>query len=146
MKSTNEQVLDAVDGAMCGEQAEKFCIIRSHMNCPALYKLNLKSVILSVAEIYLPQLNLVMTVLGIQSYFAIGIISGIGVDMSVFPTSKHLCSWAGLTPQNNESAGKKKLPELAALVPTSNRFSFNVHLLLLRPGKSFPKSIYVIRG
>lgn len=28
--------------------------------------------------------------------------------MSVFPTSKHLCSWAGLTPQNNESAGKKK--------------------------------------
>ena len=23
-------------------------------------------------------------------------------------TSKHLCSWAGLTPQNNESAGKKK--------------------------------------
>ena len=39
---------------------------------------------------------------------AIGIISEIGVDMSVFPTSKHLCSWAGLTPQNNESAGKKK--------------------------------------
>lgn len=27
--------------------------------------------------------------------------------MSVFPTSKHLCSWAGLTPQNNESANKK---------------------------------------
>ena len=28
--------------------------------------------------------------------------------MSVFLSSKHLCSWAGLTPQNNESAGKKK--------------------------------------
>ena len=28
--------------------------------------------------------------------------------MSVFPTAKHLCSWAGLTPQNNKSAGKKK--------------------------------------
>lgn len=27
--------------------------------------------------------------------------------MSVFPTSKHACSWAGVTPQNNESAGKK---------------------------------------
>lgn len=23
-------------------------------------------------------------------------------------SAKHLCSWAGLTPQNNESAGKKK--------------------------------------
>ena len=32
----------------------------------------------------------------------------IGPDMSVFKSAKHLCSWAGLTPQNNESAGKKK--------------------------------------
>jgi hypothetical protein len=28
--------------------------------------------------------------------------------MSVFETSKQLTSWAGLTPQNQESAGKKK--------------------------------------
>jgi len=36
------------------------------------------------------------------------ILVEIGVDMNVFESSKHLCSWAGLTPQNNESAGKKK--------------------------------------
>lgn len=29
--------------------------------------------------------------------------------MSVFSTFKHIFSWAGLTPQNNESAGKKKI-------------------------------------
>jgi hypothetical protein len=28
--------------------------------------------------------------------------------MESFPSAKHLCSWAGLTPTNNESAGKKK--------------------------------------
>jgi len=44
----------------------------------------------------------------IDIYTAIRIIAEIGVDMSVFGTSKKLCSWAGLTPQNNESAGKKK--------------------------------------
>lgn len=33
--------------------------------------------------------------------------------MSVFPTSKHLCFWAGLTPQNNESAGKKKTTRIS---------------------------------
>lgn len=33
--------------------------------------------------------------------------------MSVFPTSKHLCSWARLTPQNNESAGKKKTTRIS---------------------------------
>ena len=38
----------------------------------------------------------------------IGIISEIGVNMEAFPSAKHLCSWAGLTPTNNESAGKKK--------------------------------------
>jgi transposase len=36
------------------------------------------------------------------------VISEIGANMDVFPTAKHLCSWAGLTPTNNESAGKKK--------------------------------------
>ena len=41
-------------------------------------------------------------------FTAITIISEIGVDMNVFPTAKNLCSWAGLTPTNNESAGKKK--------------------------------------
>lgn len=108
MKATNEQVLAAVDGEMCAEQAEKLRIIRSHMSSLDLCKANLESLILSTAEKYLPQLNLVMTVPGIQAYSAISVISEIGVDMSVFPTSKHLCSWAGLTPQNNESAGKKK--------------------------------------
>jgi len=33
--------------------------------------------------------------------------------MSVFPSSKHLCSWAGLAPQNNESAGKKKTTRIS---------------------------------
>jgi hypothetical protein len=39
---------------------------------------------------------------------AIAIIGEIGVDMSVFFSVRHLCSWAGVVPANNESAGKKK--------------------------------------
>ena len=35
------------------------------------------------------------------------IISEIGIDMSRFPSAKHLASWVGLCPGNNESAGKK---------------------------------------
>ena len=112
-KATDEEVLAAVDGEMCAEQAEKLRIIRSHMDNLEMCKANLESLILTTAEKYLPQLNLVMTVPGIRSFAAIGIISEIEVDMSVFPTSKHLCSWAGLTPQNNESAGKKKTTRIS---------------------------------
>ena len=39
---------------------------------------------------------------------ALFILSEIGADMSVFESDRHLCSWAGLTPANNESASKKK--------------------------------------
>ena len=113
LKATDEQILAAVDGEMCVEQAEKLRIIRSHTDGLELCKANLESLILSVAQKYLSQLELVMTVPGIQAFAAIGIISEIGVDMSVFPTSKHLCSWAGLTPQNNESAGKKKTTRIS---------------------------------
>ena len=113
IKTPKEKVQAAVDGAMCPEQAEKLRIIRSHMENLQLCKANLESLILETAKKYLPQLELVMTVPGIQAYSAIGILAEIGVDMSVFPTSKHLCSWAGLTPQNNESAGKKKTTRIS---------------------------------
>ena len=36
------------------------------------------------------------------------IIVEIGVNMDPFPTEMHLSSWSGMSPGNNESAGKKK--------------------------------------
>lgn len=113
MKATDAEILAAVDGEICPEQAEKLRIIRSHMDSLELCRLNTESLILSVAEKYIPQINLISTVPGIRSFAAIGVLSEIGADMSVFPTSKHLCSWAGLTPQNNESAGKKKTTRIS---------------------------------
>lgn len=36
------------------------------------------------------------------------ILAEIGEDMTRFPTSGHICSWAGVCPGNNESAGKRR--------------------------------------
>lgn len=53
-------------------------------------------------------INLLQTIPGVSYQSAIGIISEIGTNMAVFPSSKHLASWAGICPGNYESAGKKK--------------------------------------
>jgi transposase len=51
---------------------------------------------------------LMNTIPGISHTAAVAILAEIGPDMSQFPDHKHLCSWAGICPGNNESAGKHK--------------------------------------
>ena len=48
------------------------------------------------------------TIHGIKRRTSEVVIAEIGVDMSVFPSARHLTSWAGICPGNNESAGKHK--------------------------------------
>jgi transposase len=54
------------------------------------------------------QRDLLMTIPGVKQRTAEVMIAEIGVDMSVFPTPKHLASWAKVSPGNNESAGKRR--------------------------------------
>nr|WP_285842821.1 IS110 family transposase [Metabacillus litoralis] len=57
---------------------------------------------------YQEEVQLLITMPGIKKDTAAVILAEIGVDMGQFPTSKHLASWAGLSPGNHESAGKRK--------------------------------------
>jgi len=54
------------------------------------------------------QIRLLTSIPGIGDRAATVIISEIGVDMSRFPSAKHLAAWAGLAPGNNESAGRRR--------------------------------------
>jgi len=107
-KTPIEEIQLSIDGSISPEQAMKLKIIRSHMDNLGFCKQNIEAIILATAEPFTHQVNLVSSVPGIKDFSAIAVISEIGVDMSVFPTAKHLCSWAGVAPQCNESGGKKK--------------------------------------
>jgi transposase len=52
--------------------------------------------------------DLLCTIAGVQSRAAEVILSEIGGDMSRFPTPRHLASWAGQCPGNDQSAGKRR--------------------------------------
>jgi transposase len=57
---------------------------------------------------YREQYELLQTIPGVKEMTAASILAEIGPDMSQFETAKHLCSWAGICPGNNQSAGKSK--------------------------------------
>ena len=98
-----------MDGAFSPWQAEKLKVIRKHISNLDDLRDALQKLIFKLAEPYSRQIELLLTVPGISDPMtAIRVIAEIGADMHQFESSKHLCSWAGLTPQNSESAGKKK--------------------------------------
>ena len=57
---------------------------------------------------YYKFVELVSTMPGMTELSSTIVLAETGVDMSIFDDAKHLCSWCGLSPTNNESAGKKK--------------------------------------
>lgn len=56
--------------------------------------------------------ELLESIPGVGKDAAAGIIAEIGNNMNQFPNEHHLASWAGMSPGNNESGGKKKVVEL----------------------------------
>jgi transposase len=48
------------------------------------------------------------TIPGVSGRTAEVLVAEVGADMNQFPTSRHLASWAGMCPGNDQSAGKRR--------------------------------------
>ena len=108
-KKKSADVMAAVEGfKMSAEQKERVRIIQEHFSDINARVARLDAEINKMVSEYESQISLLCTIPGVDRNLAITIISEIGTDMSEFGSSKRLCCWAGLTPGNNESAGKKK--------------------------------------
>jgi len=109
MQSKAEDVRHSIEGTLTKPQADKMTACFSHLDNLKQLKADIEQAVIPLATPFYPQIEIILSLPGIKDLFTpIAILGEIGVDMSVFLSAKHLCSWAGLTPQNNESAGKKK--------------------------------------
>ena len=101
-----EEIQAAVDSAVNHKQATKLRICLDFIDEQQKCISELDAEIYRLVEPYAAVLDLMRTTPGLPKdlLIAICILSEIGADMSVFPTSKHLISWAGCCPHNDQSA------------------------------------------
>ena len=109
-KTPVEEIQAAVDGAISPAHAVKLRECMSHIDQLESHKRMVEQDILRLAAPYEQELELIRTVPGFDKnpMTAITVLSEIGADMSVFPSAKHLVSWAGCCPRNDQSAKKVK--------------------------------------
>ena len=109
LKKKADEVVASIDGFQMTEaQKVRARMVKEHYDYLLEHIEKLDAVIDALAKPFEPAISLLCTIPGIKRHSAIVILSEIGTDMSQFDSSKRLCRWAGLTPGNNESAGKKK--------------------------------------
>lgn len=109
LKASDEQLVDDLNGVMSELQKKMLRTMLKHIEELARHIKELDEEIdrnmkdeEKIASATIQELP------GIGNTSAEAVIAVIGADMSRFPTDRHLASWAGLCPGNNESAKKRK--------------------------------------
>ncbi|MBB6696008.1 IS110 family transposase, partial [Cohnella xylanilytica] len=109
LKKKADEVVASIEGfKMTAPQKQRAKMVKAHYDYLCTHIQDLNALIDTLVEPLQPAINLLCTIPGIKRDSAIIILSEVGTDMSQFNSSKRFCRWAGLTPGNNESAGKKK--------------------------------------
>lgn len=108
-KKKADQIIESIQGFKIeSDQALKMTLARAHLDYLEQMVLNTEIELFVRISPYMPLVKLIAELPGITELSATLILAEIGADMSVFEDANHMASWAGLTPANNESAGKKK--------------------------------------
>ena len=119
-------------------------IISLHKSCKEL-----DDKIFAFMKPYNKQWEILQTIPGIDALAAAVIIAEIGVDMQQFGSSEQFCSWAGICPGNNESAGKRKSAKTVKGSPSLRRILCEVANAATKTTsqfKSYYKAMQIRRG
>lgn len=108
-KAKSDEIIASIQGyTIETDQALKLELARGHMDY--LDELITKTEVELYVRIkpYWKFVELISKMPGMTELSATLVLAETGADMTIFDDEKHLVSWAGLAPANNESAGKKK--------------------------------------
>lgn len=108
LHSSAEELLQSLDGFLSPLQKKLLRSILDHIDDMTRRIADIDKIIKEYMKEYEDAIKALEEIPGVGEVGAQTIISEIGVDMSRFPTASHLCSWAGVAPGNNESAGKRR--------------------------------------
>ena len=160
-KSPISEIQAAVDGAVSLEQAVKLRHCLDHIDELHNHRSEIEAEINRLVSPFTTTLDLIHTIPGFDKnpLTAITVISEIGVDMSVFPSSKNLVSWAGCCPRNDKSnltvkstristAGSCLKPTLVqianAVIKSRNHPEFGVRYRRIKAHRGHKKAILAI--
>ena len=105
----SDSAIESIEGyQMTDSPKYRIPLVRVHLDYITSTINDIDTMLDSLITSYKNAVQLLCTIPGVGRNSAITVISEIGTDMTPFSNSKRLCCWAGLTPSNNESAGKKK--------------------------------------
>ena len=110
----SDEIIEAIKGYNIEtDQAKKLELARAHLEYLDNMITQTEVELYVRIQPYYEYVELVSTITGITELSATIILAEIGVNMDIFEDAKHLCSWCGLSPANNESANKKKSVRIA---------------------------------
>ena len=114
-----EEIKLAINGELSVHQRQFLQLQINHLDELLAHLTTVEQSISKLSKPFEDEIDRLDTIPGIAKTAAAAIIAEIGTDMNKFPTAEHFCSWAGVVPGENESAGKKKAPESLLETPTS---------------------------
>ena len=108
IKTNLTDIAEALNGRIRKHHRD---MLRFHWEHIAYIDETIDKVVEQIDQVLTPyhkECELLETIPGVNKAATATFIAEMGVDMSVFGTAKRLASWAGVSPGNYESAGKKK--------------------------------------
>jgi transposase len=108
LRSKLPALRDALEGRFSSHHALMVGKILAHVDYLDESIGGLSAEIERVIAPFSDKVELLDTIPGVERRMAETLIAEIGVDMRQFPTHRHLASWAGMCPGNEESAGKRR--------------------------------------